>query len=1436
MDPIGLSIGIVGLFSTCVEILDKYEKFKAFDHESRQLLSIFEADKKRFLEWACAVGISGGQLEENHSPRLDEPKIADLVKSVLWAICNLLEDSEGIQIRLKKRATKHEKNLSPTYGFPTQASKNEVPLQKLLDRLYNLVPSVSNDRGKLVVNENPGRDFHDNGASLTNFSFSLSVDIQSILKDAQESARRQALKSIEEWLDAPTSDQQLDELVEARLEGTCEWILGHPYFAAWIQPAADHVSKLLWINGGAGQGKSIICSKVVQYFQSHKSHMSAYFFCSAHARAGGHPRDIARSWLSQLARQDNDALNLIRGYLESKELGKRAPQSVIWDILEEVLQKKPRYTLILDGFDEYDRNNDSRALFLSILNSKTRSTKSHILLSSRNEVDIRSAVFPLDNDDRGWNVSGLAVSERNIRTDIDRFSRWTVDQKLSKKDPILRQAIAQQMADKCQGMFLWIKLQQSQLRSSKNGKQLQNIINKMPTGLYSTYERSWKAILARGEEERERAMTILRWTVFAVRPLSVAELTDALLISSIYDETEESIDTNDLPDKIDNEYIDCDIKDICESLIDVERSDENVPLESCKVQLVHFSIREFLLQKLPVPSWLPEPMPLHSADVYHSLDLAGRCIRYINHAIVWQNSIVSTDERKFRPFVDYASMSWPTHLGTGHTSLTVILYIFLREDNFCFQQWRDYFESIKDIAGGNSSVKTSQPSYPLYYAGLFGLLDVLELLTAEKRQNLNRNEGRYGSPLSAACSNGHISVFKRLLDLGADIDAGGGELGSVLNAALWAGQEAMAKILIALGANQSSQDRVGRTAIYIAARSGLQDLAVLLLDKGADLTVANNDGWTPLNSACNNGHVEVVQLLLDKGADLTVASNYGWTPLNSACNNGYVGVVQLLLDKGADLTVVSNDGWTPLNSACNKGHVEVVRLLLNKGADLTVTDNDGWTPLNSACSKGHMGVVQLLLDKGADLTVASNYGSTPLNAACSGGHVGVVRLLLDKGADLTVANNDGWTPLNSACNKGHIEVVRLLLNKGADLTVASNYGWTPLNAACSDGHVEVVQLLLDKGADLTVANNDGWTPLNSACSDGDVGVIRLLLDKGANLTVVSNDGSTPLNSACSGGHVEVVRLLLDKGADLTVADNDGWTPLNSACSDGYVGVVRLLLDKGADLTVASNYGWTPLNAACSDGHVEVVRLLLDKGADLTVANNDGWTPLNSACSDGHVGVVRLLLDKGADLTVANNDGWTPLNCACSKGYMGVVQLLLDKGADLTVASNYGWTPLNSACNNGHVEVVQLLLDKGADLTVADNDGWTPLNSACSDGHVEVVRLLLDKGVDLTVANNDGWTPLKSACDGGHLKVVNLLLSAKGSRSLLNGSSSENDISSIYCSFMAQIPTLLIVLAAAVLVGHFVAEFPSGQWKIHLPIILRRLPLNNGIKHVRHYKA
>ena len=119
------------------------------------------------------------------------------------------------------------------------------------------------------------------------------------------------------------------------------------------------------------------------------------------------------------------------------------------------------------------------------------------------------------------------------------------------------------------------------------------------------------------------------------------------------------------------------------------------------------------------------------------------------------------------------------------------------------------------------------------------------------------------TPLHAAIGNDDLSIARRLIAAGANVNArdGGG------NTPLWcASTRAEVELLVAHGAIVNSRSNLGRTPLHWAALHDRAEAAAALIAHGADIDVKNDDGLTPLQEAVRLGGGAAAEVLRRHGA------------------------------------------------------------------------------------------------------------------------------------------------------------------------------------------------------------------------------------------------------------------------------------------------------------------------------------------------------------------------------------------------------------------------------------------------------------------------------------------------------------------------------------------------------------------------------------------
>ncbi|KAK2666285.1 NACHT nucleoside triphosphatase [Fusarium oxysporum f. sp. vasinfectum] len=460
METVGLVIGIAGLaglFTSCVEALDKIQSYRTFGTDSHVLNTRFKAARARFERWGPGVGIEQGRLKHVHHPALDDKAVSDAVAELLHIIVEAICDAGDVPPRRARgtgldnkdsvergrpapRNTMHEpKTKKMSWALWGKGKRTEI-FEKLVQQLHNLVPPSLGNNPWPARNPDAGHtDTLTRGADPGHGWYDETVASWNELRRRLEPKRDVKFK---------------------KLPGTCNWILDRTVFSRWLAGGSIN-RKLLWVNGHAGFGKTILSAHLVDHLSSTLSAPVAHFFFSSDHASREDPFLALRSWISQIVSQNDDAFEHARqSWISDVDLlATRVTiimlRSVVSDgsmaipihclssssinticsfqhitLFKQLIRDIPGCILIADGLGECT----SIAKFLRDVVDSVAGTETRVLLVSRDELAIRDAL----TDGTRETFDEYRITLEDVRTDINAYSHAIVNRKLYNKSDDVR--------------------------------------------------------------------------------------------------------------------------------------------------------------------------------------------------------------------------------------------------------------------------------------------------------------------------------------------------------------------------------------------------------------------------------------------------------------------------------------------------------------------------------------------------------------------------------------------------------------------------------------------------------------------------------------------------------------------------------------------------------------------------------------------------------------------------------------------------------------------------------------------------------------------------------------------------------------------------------------------------------------------------------------
>jgi hypothetical protein len=314
------------------------------------------------------------------------------------------------------------------------------------------------------------------------------------------------------------------------VEDSYQWIFDNPSFRQWRNDSSE--SRLLWIKGDPGKGKTMLLCGIIDELQTAKKNLVSYFFCQATDSRISSATAVLRGLLYLLVSQQSSLVSSVRKRYDNG--GKAifedanawvALTEMFADVLKDPTLQNTTY-LIIDALDECITDLPKLLKFVA----SHSSTASHIkwIVSSRNwpeiEESLGSASHRLSLELNAESVSAA------VQTFIERKISLLSQQK--NYDDKIRDTIIQHLNANANDTFLWAALVCQNLKFTAKRHVLKKL-HTFPPGLDSLYERMMEYI--RHSDDAELCRRILAVVAVVYRPVVLEELMVLLEASDIAD-------------------------------------------------------------------------------------------------------------------------------------------------------------------------------------------------------------------------------------------------------------------------------------------------------------------------------------------------------------------------------------------------------------------------------------------------------------------------------------------------------------------------------------------------------------------------------------------------------------------------------------------------------------------------------------------------------------------------------------------------------------------------------------------------------------------------------------------------------------------------------------------------------------------------------------
>jgi hypothetical protein len=307
------------------------------------------------------------------------------------------------------------------------------------------------------------------------------------------------------------------------LDESFRWVLDNPEFQKWRY---DRQSRLLWIKGDAGKGKTMLMIGSIEDLsppEGDNQQILSYFLCQGTDLRLNNAITVLRGLIYLLILQQPFLISHLRKQYD--HTGRKLFENTnafygLSEIFQQMLQD-PRLLMAYLAVDALDECEVGLPELLDLI-SQTAAEPYQVkwIVSSRNKDDIEQRLGTGDFHTRiSLELNAKCISDAvNVYIDY-KVSKLTAFQ----SEKRVKENIHKQLRKKANGTFLWVALVIHELQNSLVADMLKKL-KKIPSDLTLLYGRIMKQIKGLEQMNFRRCLLVLSRALLAYRPLHLQKM------------------------------------------------------------------------------------------------------------------------------------------------------------------------------------------------------------------------------------------------------------------------------------------------------------------------------------------------------------------------------------------------------------------------------------------------------------------------------------------------------------------------------------------------------------------------------------------------------------------------------------------------------------------------------------------------------------------------------------------------------------------------------------------------------------------------------------------------------------------------------------------------------------------------------------------------